>query len=165
VRDLPDRDVEKCIEVIRSKSDELNLGLADDREELIYELRKVLSSPNREYKRRLKRKERELAEKDEQIGELESKAEEVGEELDDVRGDNESLRGRLKRYDLATQGKRRLGSLFLLLVAESAFVWYLGIETYYWVLLILVPSTLGVFGNLLIDKQHLSALGILPSDE
>lgn len=188
VKDLFDSDVKKCLNIIKDKSYDLDLSDPEDRETMMHEVRKTLSSPDMKYKKRLKRKEKELKEKNQKIENLSKKQNNQRQTIEDLQKNVGELKKRIKAQreenkrkeeleTLKSQAIRRISLLLLIVLIEISGVAWLGYEysspdqsvinrilEYSGFLGVLIAITIPLFTYFIIDKKHLRALGILPSN-
>ncbi len=185
VKDLPNEDVERCLEVIESKTPNLNLNNPEDREELNHELRKIISSPEREYKSKLKRKDKTIDEKDKKIYRLEGEIEDKEKEISGLRNNLSSLQDRvgsmeaeMREDQIAGQGRRRLFTLLGLVLLEASLPVILSYQfggeqamtagnilKYSPAFFGLAAITVPIFGYFFVSNDHLRALGLYPRSD
>jgi hypothetical protein len=184
VKDLPKEDVEKCLDVIDKKTPDLNLSKPEDREELNHEIRKIISSPDREYKSIIRRKNKNISEKDNEIKRLEKEVSDKDKKISDLKNDLSSLHDRvgsmedqMREEQIESEGRRRLIGLAVLILLEASLPFILShqfggdkamtvgnILKYSPVFFGLAAVTVPTFG-FFVSNEHLQALGLYPKSE
>lgn len=181
VQELPDSDVKKCLEIIKSEAPKLDLGQAEDREKLNHQLRKFLSRPEAEYKEDLKRKEIEIREKEEHINEMRNQLEKKNQKVEglrdtvsELRGELEDVQKKIRNRTTRSEAKWRIITLAIFIIAETSLPFVLSyqfggdkaLETGNIVSYVPVPALLVVITTFvyskLISSDHLRAIGLRP---
>jgi hypothetical protein len=193
VKDLPQSDVESALKVVNNYSGKLDMSDAEDRETMMHELRKILSSPERTYKKRLRRQEEKSEEHKNTIEEVKAESERKDRKIEGLEAKIDKLDGIVsasaKQYEslkanidkekrkngLRASAYKRIGLLIGLLVLEVSGIVALSLvygdqeQTFlkrlleYWPLMTVALLTVSIFAVFGLSKEHLRAVGLFPS--